>query len=570
MAVYVDGACSVNPGPGGWGVLIIRDGKHYEYGGHKESTTNNIMEMTAALEALKRLKDEEGPITIYTDSQYLKNGITKWIHLWKVKGWKKADGEEVLNLELWQELSRLIRPEIRWEWVKGHADNVHNNRVDKIARAFSRCEPISLLSGDTEGAAAPPPSAGDEVKEARPARASRGNKTYLSLVGGTLERHDTWELCQQRVTGVPGAKYKMCKNSAEEEEILTAWGLMGAEPEKPAAGEVPAPTAAEGAVLVCLPFINQFCQRLAVSGFEEIESRERKRIFQKNTLQIEMEVNGLFTLKGTPAGDLQKLASSLALADDDYLARLLKSPPVKFRKDLSCWGRDQLSIFLRPFMKEMVSRWDFSIEDNLAVIRPRGSPENEFSITTGDEWDWETPPPEELDGLIRESAERASVFPDRLAWGVAGDVPSGQTVVLLPLCGETQQMAGARPWSEMRCPFDSLQDGEKTRIKGQLRAGLKKYWWMRIPPGTRKTDDEKISRWLKAAMEEASRMAGKFKNPIPIDLITPPGDEADLLQDALKKIQVPGVIRPPEYPLERESTGLAGFLAGLIHGGTAK
>jgi len=133
VELYSDGACKGNPGPGGWGVLL-RYGKHEKrlYGGARE-TTNNRMELTAVIEGLKRLK-RGCRVRVVTDSQYVKNGITQWIHGWKRNGWKTAAKQAVKNADLWQQLDREVsRHQIDWEWVKGHAGHPENELADSLA-----------------------------------------------------------------------------------------------------------------------------------------------------------------------------------------------------------------------------------------------------------------------------------------------------------------------------------------------------------------------------------------------------------------------------------------------------
>ena len=140
LFAYTDGACSGNPGPGGWGALLIaRDGdtvvKERELKGGEAQTTNNRMELLAAITALETLA---GPstITIVTDSNYVKDGITKWIFGWKKKGWKTASKKPVKNEELWKRLdAATLRHTVTWEWVKGHAGHPENERADELARA---------------------------------------------------------------------------------------------------------------------------------------------------------------------------------------------------------------------------------------------------------------------------------------------------------------------------------------------------------------------------------------------------------------------------------------------------
>lgn len=133
VVIYSDGACKGNPGPGGWGAWL-QSGEHQkELWGGDPQTTNNRMELTAVIEALASLK-RTCDIAIYTDSEYVKNGITTWIHGWKKRGWKTADGKPVKNVELWQRLEALAKlHHIEWHWVKGHAGHPGNEKADELA-----------------------------------------------------------------------------------------------------------------------------------------------------------------------------------------------------------------------------------------------------------------------------------------------------------------------------------------------------------------------------------------------------------------------------------------------------
>ena len=140
LVAYTDGACSGNPGPGGWGVLMraLRGGeviREREISGGAAETTNNQMELMAAITALETL-DKPSTITIVTDSQYVRNGVTQWIHGWKRNGWRTASRKPVKNAELWQRLDTAqARHQVIWEWVKGHAGHPENERADELARA---------------------------------------------------------------------------------------------------------------------------------------------------------------------------------------------------------------------------------------------------------------------------------------------------------------------------------------------------------------------------------------------------------------------------------------------------
>ncbi|OAA18329.1 ribonuclease HI [Frankia sp. EI5c] len=135
VEIFTDGACSGNPGPGGWGA-ILRYGRHEKtiYGGDAADTTNNRMELLAAIKALEALS-RPSVVRVHTDSQYLRNGVNGWLHQWKRNGWKTADRKPVKNADLWQRLDSLTgRHDIEWLWVRGHAGHPDNERADRLAR----------------------------------------------------------------------------------------------------------------------------------------------------------------------------------------------------------------------------------------------------------------------------------------------------------------------------------------------------------------------------------------------------------------------------------------------------
>ncbi|MCA1951789.1 MAG: ribonuclease HI [Hyphomicrobiales bacterium] len=135
VLIWTDGACSGNPGPGGWGALLRYGGTERELSGGEMLTTNNRMELMAAIEALNALK-RPCTVVLTTDSQYVRNGITAWIHGWKRNGWKTADRKPVKNAELWQALDEAVRRhQVEWRWIKGHAGHAENERADALARA---------------------------------------------------------------------------------------------------------------------------------------------------------------------------------------------------------------------------------------------------------------------------------------------------------------------------------------------------------------------------------------------------------------------------------------------------
>jgi len=134
VTIHTDGACSGNPGPGGWGAILTVGDHHKELKGGESHTTNNRMELTAAISALEALK-RPCAVDLYTDSQYLRNGIMSWIKTWKRNGWRTADKSPVKNVDLWKRLdATLAQHQVYWHWVKGHADHAMNERADELAR----------------------------------------------------------------------------------------------------------------------------------------------------------------------------------------------------------------------------------------------------------------------------------------------------------------------------------------------------------------------------------------------------------------------------------------------------
>ncbi len=231
--IFSDGACTGNPGPGGWGTIVVSpDGKVLELGGKNPATTNNRMEIIGSLQGLKSLKSPHPhPIIMYTDSTYVIRGITQWIWGWRSKGWRNAEGKEVLNRDLWEELSREVQrlkpTTIEWKYVRGHTGVPGNERCDEIAVGFSKGKWVDLFEGsilDYPIAIHDLPE-NQELPEMRPKVAKVAAHSYLSYIGGVVTRHATWAECERRVKGQSGAKFKKAMTPEEEQTILKTWGV---------------------------------------------------------------------------------------------------------------------------------------------------------------------------------------------------------------------------------------------------------------------------------------------------------------------------------------------------------
>ncbi len=229
ITIFSDGSSLGNPGPGGWGTIvhIHKGGEVCELGGKNPKTTNNRMEMTAVIEALVFVDDKklkEPNITINTDSQYLINGITKWVHGWQANGWMTKTKVPVLNKDLWQKLVNLTSgKEIEWCYVEGHAGIPGNERVDEIATSFAAGDETPLFTGmladyPIEIKNLVPAYAGASKHKSSSAKAY----SYLSMVDGKIEMHKTWTECEQRVKGKK-ARFKKTFSKFEEEQLVKAW-----------------------------------------------------------------------------------------------------------------------------------------------------------------------------------------------------------------------------------------------------------------------------------------------------------------------------------------------------------
>jgi ribonuclease HI len=232
--VFADGAAKGNPGPGGWGAIVVMpDGEVTELGGGARHTTNNRMELTAAIEALRHVGTSRGPVAVHTDSSYVIRGIREWIHNWRRRGWRSASGGDVLNRDLWEALAAVAERtgDVSWHYVPGHRGIPGNERADEIADAHAAGRRPVLYRGPLIRYGIPVLDVPDDTRV--PARRS-GTRTsarrtaphsYLSLVDGRPARHATWTECERRVKGRSGARFKKAMTAAEEEAILRGWGF---------------------------------------------------------------------------------------------------------------------------------------------------------------------------------------------------------------------------------------------------------------------------------------------------------------------------------------------------------
>ncbi len=224
--IVSDGACSGNPGPGGWGLILVTPDKRViEFGGHDEDTTNNRMELMGFYRGLQETYKLASKfpaarkIHAISDSKYVLEGAEKSIYSWSKNGWMTQAKSEVKNQDLWEKILKgqtLLKElgfKIKYELVKGHAGHDANERVDQIAVKFSKHIPENLYQGPLEAYSV-------SFEASAPFK-----PVYLSLVSGKLLRHVTWDECKRHVDGQKGAKYKKVTNALQERETLQSWGI---------------------------------------------------------------------------------------------------------------------------------------------------------------------------------------------------------------------------------------------------------------------------------------------------------------------------------------------------------
>ncbi len=250
ITIFTDGSSRGNPGPGGWGSVVVQNenskvkseggtaahkkSEPYitELGGSENPTTNNRMELMAAIQGLSHTP-QNSEASVFTDSSYVINGITKWIHGWKRNDWKTKTKNDVLNKDLWTKLADAIESRtVVWKYVGGHVGILGNERCDHIATAFADGMEIKLYSGPLSGYDLPNimDISHDSEKAAAKKSSSSHSKakaySYISSVGGVIEVHHSWAECEKRVKGAKGARYKKALNIEDQVRIIDEFGTV--------------------------------------------------------------------------------------------------------------------------------------------------------------------------------------------------------------------------------------------------------------------------------------------------------------------------------------------------------
>jgi ribonuclease HI len=225
--IFTDGSSLGNPGPGGWGAIVVLGDNIKELGGGEKHTTNNRMELSATIGALKFVSN--GNIILHTDSSYVINGITKWVWGWKKNNWITSTKTEVINRDLWEELSDLVAgKKIEWKYVGGHIGVAGNERADTIAVSFAEGKPVQLFDGKfSEYEVKNILDISHDIAQKKDRGASKAHSkakafSYVSLVDGKIMTHQTWAECEARVKG-KAAKFKKALSKTDEETIIRKW-----------------------------------------------------------------------------------------------------------------------------------------------------------------------------------------------------------------------------------------------------------------------------------------------------------------------------------------------------------
>ncbi len=219
ITIFTDGAARGNPGPGGWGAIVLDDDRVVELGGREDHTTNNRMELMAVISALKSATTSHD-MTIYTDSAYVVNGITRWVKGWQKNDWKTSTKDDVVNRDLWEQLILGVEHKvIDWKLIKGHAGTPGNERCDVIATSFADKNPVVLYNGSSERYGVDT-SVSENISTGTKSKSKSKAYSYVSSVKGIVQTHKTWDECKARVHGESWAKYKKSVSPEDEENII--------------------------------------------------------------------------------------------------------------------------------------------------------------------------------------------------------------------------------------------------------------------------------------------------------------------------------------------------------------
>ena len=228
IIIFSDGASKGNPGPGGFGsVVVTPEGKVIELGGGDKHTTNNRMELAGAIAGLGEVIKNKEEVVFYTDSKYVINGMTGWIFAWQKNNWQTKDKKDVANRDLWEDLFKLSQSKkIKWNYVGGHVGIAGNERCDEIADALATNQKVTLYKGNLKDYKINIMDLGHN-EALKTVKSNKGAKaySYLSLVDGVFNIDKTWAECEKRVKGKKNPRFKKSISPDDEKEIIKSWGV---------------------------------------------------------------------------------------------------------------------------------------------------------------------------------------------------------------------------------------------------------------------------------------------------------------------------------------------------------
>jgi len=222
--VFCDGSSLGNPGPGGWGSIVALNGKIFEYGGSQNPSTNNKVELLAAINGIQKTNSHKD-IEVYTDSSYVINGMTKWIFGWQKNNWMTTQKEPVSNRDLWEELIKACKDKkVKWNYVPGHVGIPGNERCDSIAVAFAWQKTPELFRGKIADYQIDlSVTKASEENMAKKSRTNGPAYSYVSLIDGKINTYKTWKECEEAIKGASGAKFKKTISKEDENRIIEEW-----------------------------------------------------------------------------------------------------------------------------------------------------------------------------------------------------------------------------------------------------------------------------------------------------------------------------------------------------------
>jgi ribonuclease HI len=563
IRIITDGACQGNPGPGGWAAIIQwEDRPVEELSGSDPNTTNNRMELRAAIEGLKRLPSDV-EVEIITDSQYLLKGMTEWLAGWKRRGWRTSSGGSVENRDLWEELERLAGRRVSWRWVKGHAGDPLNERADQIAQALARGKevPKAYLSEAVQRAVCYKSSPSGIYN--RPS-----GDSYLSLVGGVLARHRTWVECEARCKGVSGARNKKCKTLEDEINVIKSWGLTedalssltentGKESSSPAIK-----TEELNVIIFSLPYLPVTRKRLTEAGFQEEKITHSSATFRLRYGQaiLEAYTSGKVVPQGVWDERSRSIWLSVIQAEMEWLYAAVIDQISKMAIPKPNWSEQEWTFLQNLLARDLLPGWRGELAGRyLTILREPGSIPAGVLGKAG----WRKEPDDEINQALWEAYWQSRLRPDR--WCAAQVQNSTElALALFPLTVPARRWADSWDWEAVK---NSLP-GDQAKITKLLHDQLPGIVVQKWPSSTWKAEAKRLGnqldfifQWLCTHIVNGASQLD-WSETWPLELIKVPTGNEDWSHRLVEQRTEERVsYRPPILDEEYRGVEMASFLA---------